>query len=361
MTEAAIADRVGTFCETYGLQLPILLAPMAGACPVALSAAVATAGGMGACGALLMPPEAIAAWARQLRAQSNGAFQMNLWIPDPDPVRDLAHEAAVRQFLAGWGPEVPETATEAELHDFAAQCDALIAAGPRAVSSIMGLYPPDVVARLKAQGIAWFATATTVAEALAAEDAGADVIVAQGMEAGGHRGAFDAAQAADRLVGLFALVPAVVDAVRLPVVATGGIGDARGVAAALLLGASAVQLGTGFLRTPEAALAPTWAEGIGRARPEDTVATRAFSGRLGRSLRSAYTEAAAAPGAAAPAPYPIQRNLTAAMRGAAAQADRLEAMQAWAGQSAALARAMPAADLTTALWQEARALLRLEV
>lgn len=359
MTDSTISDRVAAFCETYGLRLPILLAPMAGACPASLSAAVAAAGGMGACGALLMSPEEISDWAHEVRSQSNGTFQMNLWIPDPEPVRNAAHEAAVRSFLSGWGPEVPAEAAEVALQDFAAQCDALIAAGPRVVSSIMGVYPPDLIARMKANGIAWFATVTTVAEALAAEAAGADVIVAQGMEAGGHRGAFDPARASEELVGLFSLVPAVVDAVRVPVVATGGIGDARGVAAALMLGASAVQVGTGFLRTPEAGLAPVWAEGLGQARPEGTVATRAFSGRLGRSLRSGYTDAAGAPGTPAPAPYPIQRNLTAAMRGEAARNARLEAMQAWAGQSAGLAQAVPAGALVIKIWDEARSLLGL--
>ena len=159
------------------------------------------------------------------------------------------------------------------------------------------------------------------------------------------------------MVGLFSLLPAVVDAVDRPVVATGGIADGRGVAAALLLGASAVQVGTGFLRAPEAGLHPAWAEGIGAARPEDTVATRAFTGRLGRSLRNAYTEAAMSPQAPNPAPYPIQRALTRGMRAAAARESRLEAMQAWAGQSAGLARAAPAQDILRNLWGEARELL----
>ena len=183
-----------------------------------------------------------------------------------------------------WGPEVPASAGDLTPPDFEAQCEAMLDAGPKIISSIMGLYPLAFVARMKASGILWFANVTTVAEAKAAQAAGADAVVAQGMEAGGHRGAFDAAQAEVRMVGLFSLLPAVVDAVKIPVIASGGIGDARGVAAAIMLGASAAQIGTCFLRSPEARLPTAWADGIGKALPEDTIVTRAFSGRAGRSL-----------------------------------------------------------------------------
>ncbi len=301
MTHPALA-RAEAFAATYGLRRPVLLAPMAGACPPALSLAVMRAGGLGACGALLMQPPAILAWAEAVREA--GPFQINLWIPDPAPVRDPAHEARLRAFLGGFGPAVAPEAGDAMPPDFFAQCEAVIQARPRIVSSIMGLYPPDLVARFKASGIAWWATVTTVAEALAAEAAGADAVVAQGAEAGGHRGSFDPARAEMAAVGLMALLPAVVDAVTIPVVATGGIADARGAAAALLLGASAVQVGTGFLRCPEAGIASAWAEGLGRTRPEETRLTRAFSGRAGRSLATEYVAAAAAADAPAPAPTP---------------------------------------------------------
>jgi nitronate monooxygenase len=224
----------------------------------------------------------------------------------------------------------------------------------------MGLFPPSFAAQMREHGIPWCATVSTVDEARRAEAAGADVIIVQGMEGGGHRAVFDAARAELTLVGLFSLVPAVVDAVRLPVVAAGGIADGRGVAAALALGAAAVQVGTGFLRTPEAQIHPAWADAIGRTAPEETMLTRAFSGRLGRGIATTYVRAAGDRGAPVPAPYPVQRGLTAAMRAAAGRTGDVERMQAWAGQSAALARAEPAGELARRLWEEAQQLLSLD-
>lgn len=358
MPTNSLLARTDAFCAAYGLRIPILLAPMAGACPASLSIAVANAGGLGSCGALLMQPAAIKAWAAEMRAGSNGGFNLNLWIPDPPPQRDAAAEDAVRAFLRRWGPEVAREAGDVTPPDFEAQCEAMLEVGPTIISSIMGVYPTAFVQRMKAQGIKWFANATTVAEAKAAEAAGADVIVAQGMEAGGHRGAFDAARAHTELVGLFALLPAIVDAVKLPVVATGGIADARGIAAALMLGASAVQIGTGFLRCPEAKIAPAWADAIGRAQPEQTLVTRAFSGRPGRTVATVYARAATtAPDAPLPAPYPVQRGLTQAMRDAGTKENDIDRIQAWAGQSARLAMARPAGDVVRALWSGAEALL----
>ena len=352
---SALGRRVQGFTDQVGIRLPVLLAPMAGACPPALSIAIANAGGLGACGALLMSPEAIGAWCDEFRRGSGGAFQINLWIPDPPPVRERERESQQREFLASWGPPVPPDAGDAVLPDFPAQCQAMLSASPRVISSIMGVYSPEFVTEMKAHRILWFATATTVDEARTAEAAGADAILAQGMEAGGHRGAFHAEQAESQLVGLVALVPQVVDAVSIPVIATGGIADGRSVAAALMLGASAVQIGTGFLRAQESSLHPAYKDRLASIEAHHTVVTRAFTGRAGRSVRNRY--ARASEDAPPPAPYPVQRGYTRAMREAATLAGDAERMQMWSGQAAKLASARPASEIAQQIWADARQLL----
>jgi nitronate monooxygenase len=349
--------RAEAFCGRFRLDVPILLAPMAGACPTSLSIAVMQAGSMGACGGLTMQPNEIEGWASEVRAHCDKPFQINLWIPDPEPVRDRDHEAQVRTFLAHWGPPVAPEAGDARPPDFASQCEALLRIRPPMVSSVMGLYPPEFVRELQPAGILWCANVSTVAEARAAEAAGADVILAQGMEAGGHRGCFLSADAERRLVGLFSLIPAIADAVKVPVVAAGGIADGRGIAAALTLGAHAVAIGTGLLRCPEAKIASAWADALARTAPEDTTLTRAFSGRAGRSIATDYVRAASAAEAPAPAPYPVQRGLSAGMKAVAQKENDVHRMQAWAGQSAAMARAEPAAKIVHDLWEHAQALL----
>ena len=350
--------RAEAFARSHRLRVPILLAPMAGACPSSLSIAVANAGGLGSCGALLMQPDAIRTWAAEVRAKSNGAFAAQPL--DPRSKTASRYRGGNRRLHiseklgAGGRHRNPGDVTPP---DFAAQCEAMLEAAPPIISSVMGLYPAAFVDRMKAKGIKWFANISTVTEARAAQAAGADAVVAQGMEAGGHRGAFDAATAEANMVGLFSLIPAVVDAVDIPVVATGGIADARGVAAALLLGASAAQVGTGFLRCPEAKLPPAWADAIGRTLPEQTIVTRAFSGRPGRAIATAYARAAASSEAPNPAPYPVQRGLTQAMRNEAVKANDIDRMQPWAGQSGALASARPAGEVVSLLWEGAQKLL----
>jgi nitronate monooxygenase len=153
------------------------------------------------------------------------------------------------------------------------------------------------------------------------------------------------------------LLPAVVDAVRIPVVATGGIADERGVAAALILGASAAQIGTGFLRCPEAKTHSAWANALAVTPPEGTIVSRVFSGRAGRSILTDYVKAAISPDAPAPAPYPVQRGLTSALRESGGKSGDAHRMQVWAGQSAAMARTDPADEIVRRVWQGAQALL----
>src|SRR5262249_54274671 len=157
------------FADQLELRFPILLAPMAGACPPSLSIAVANAGGLGACGALMMNPDEIRAWANEFRKGSDGAFQINLWIPEPAPARDAELERRQREFLGTWGPAVAPEAGDGVLPDFDKQCQVILEISPKVVSSIMGLYPQSFVSELKTRGILWFANATTVSEAKAAE------------------------------------------------------------------------------------------------------------------------------------------------------------------------------------------------
>ncbi|WP_419826111.1 NAD(P)H-dependent flavin oxidoreductase [Sphingomonas sp.] len=349
---AAPLDRAVRFCEAYGVAAPVLAAPMAGSSPPALAAAVARGGGMGGYGALLDDGARIGRWFAAFRQASGGPVQANLWVPRAaPPPRDRAAEQSARAALAAWGPQATEEATDAAAPpNFQEQCAALIAARPTAVSSVMGLFPANFAAELRTAGIAWFATVSTPAEARAAEAAGADAVIAQGYEAGGHRGELDPDAPGEGGIGLIALVPQVADAVRIPVIAAGAIADGRGIAAALALGASAVQIGTALLLADEADTHPTWRAAIPATAPDATVVTRAYSGRAARAIGNDYVR-----GAPAALPYPVQRGLTAPMRRAAAERGDARVMQMWAGQGASLARVAPAADLVHLWWADARA------
>lgn len=324
---------------------------MAGACPPELAAAVAAAGGMGAAGVVNDTPERIAAWAARFRELAGAApFQLNLWVPDPPADDDVVLQTAFLDSFGGRAAPAPGPGPA-----FDDQLAAVLAARPTAVSTIMGLPAPAQVDAVHAAGCAWFATVTTRAEAVAAQRAGADAVVVQGMEAGGHRGTADPADAEAVSVGLLALVPWVADAVTVPVVAAGAIGDGRALAAALTLGASAVQVGTALLRTPEAGIDDGWSARLDGLDPTGTTTTRAYTGRLARGIASDYVRSWTAPGAPAPAPYPHQRRLVARYR--AGEPGAVDRVNLWAGQAAGRARTEPAAGVVARLWDEARTLL----
>ncbi len=350
-------ERTLAFCRRFRLAAPIVLAPMAGLQTLDLSVAVARSGGMGALGAAALSPEDILQWSERFRRRNPGPFQINLWTPDPPPLRDRVDEERMRLFLKDWGPTPSDQAGDVRSPDFGAQLDAALTARPEVFSTIMGLLTRDQAAEFRRAGVSWWATVTTVGEALLAESAGAEVLIVQGAEAGGHRGVFCSERAESTSSGLMALIPAVADAVPLPLVAAGGVADGRGVAAALVLGASAVQIGTGFLRAREARIPRAWSEALATAYPEDTRLTRGFSGRLGRSLATAYVQALEDPSAPRPAPYPVQRALTREMREAAAAANSLDGLQAWAGQGARLARPDAAGEIVNTIWRGAKGLL----
>lgn len=326
---------------------------MSGACPPELAVAVAEVGGMGASGVLLDSPERIREWTTQFRAGSAGAFQLNIWVPDP-PSSDQQRIDAAAEFFGRFGTP-GEPARSAPM--FEQQCEAILDARPTVASSIMGLFEPDYVRRLHERDIAWFACATTLDDALAAQEAGADAIVAQGMEAGGHRGTFDQDTAEFTQIGLFALLPWFADHLRVPIIAAGGIADGRGVAAALALGASAVQVGTALLRAPETGISKDWSASLDGLAPEATVTTRAYSGRLGRAAPTPYVMAWTEPDAPPPAPYPHQRRLVAQWRQGSPHG--LDRVNHWAGQSAALATEEPAGDVVARMWRDASALIQL--
>jgi nitronate monooxygenase len=223
---------------------------------------------------------------------------------------------------------------------------AVLDARPAAFSFTFGIPRDPWLQRFRDAGVATVGTATSVEEARVLEAAGVDAVCAQGAEAGAHRGTF-LGEAASSLIGTIALVPLVVDAVALPVVASGGIGDGRGVAAALMLGASATQLGTAFLLAQESATSQAYRDALRAHSARDTTITTAFSGRSARGIRNRFVEEL--PEGSLRAPYPFQNAMTRDIRNAAAAAGRPEFLSLWAGQAFALARALPAAEIVRAL------------
>ena len=339
---------------------PIIQAPMAGgATTPELVSAVSESGALGFIGAAYLSAAQIAELGRAVRARTTRPFGINLFAPvkpapPPTDVR-LALEA-----LAGYHAELalaPPKLPERAIHDFDEQLAAALDCGATVFSFTFGVLPETAIRSIQERGIIVLGTATTVDEAIALDKAGVDAVVAQGSEAGAHRGTFGDASFAAAMIGTMALVPQVVDAVTIPVVASGGIMDGRGIAAALALGAQAVQMGTAFLTTAESGSSVSYKDAILAARETDTRVTTAFSGRAARGIVNRFMNEVEARGASANLGYPAQNALTRALRTEAAKRDRAEFLSLWSGQGVRLARRESAAALVSRLVRELDATL----
>ncbi len=335
----------------FGVGLPIVQAPMAGGITTpALVAAVCEAGALGSLAAPLLSPARIREEVAAVRALTRRPFAVNLFVLDEPGTFARDGEAAAIARLAAWRAKygLPAQQPPARLcESFAAQLDAVCELAPAVASFHFGIPPRDRVAALRAGGTRVIGTATNVAEARAWVEAGADAIVAQGAEAGGHRGTF-VGGAEEGAIGTLALVPRLVDAVPIPVIAAGGIMDGRGIAAALALGAGGVQMGTAFLACDESGAHAGWKDALAQADARGTRLTRVFSGRWARGLVNGFMQEQRVHESSVPG-YPLQNALTGELRAAAGRAGDVEGMSLWAGQAAALARRLPAATLVARL------------
>lgn len=348
-----------TFTRRFQRRYPIVQGPFGGGLSSArLAAAVSEAGGLGSFGLQGMTPDRIRAVVAEIRALTSEPFAVNLWVSTADArAEDVtsADYAAAAAVLAPWfdelgieAPPFPPAADPA----FEDQVAALLEARPPIFSFIFGVPAPAILDRCRSLGIGTIGTATTVEEARAIDAAGVDAIVATGLEAGGHRPSFLRSAEAS-LMGTLALVPQAVDAVRAPIIAAGGIADGRGIAAALALGASAVQIGTAFLACDESNAHPTHRAALHAARQGgSTLLTRGFTGRLGRGLRNALAEALEPPSLVR-LPYPFQGHLLAALKQATLTRGRFDLAPLWSGQSAPLIRHHRVSELLNALVREA--------
>lgn len=332
-------------CALLGIEHPIVLGPFGGLSSVALTAAVSNAGGLGSYGLYGYDGERIRATVAALRETTGRPFGVNIWLPTGDEVQPNAQHTsfaqALQPFYDAVGADVPER-PERYLPDLDEQLDAIWETAPAVLSVVFGVPSGAVVEEARRRGIRVVGTATTVAEAVALADAGVDAVVATGAEAAGHRVSF-LRPAEESLVGTFALVPQVVDAVSVPVIAAGGIADRRGVAAAFALGAFGVQVGTAFLATAESSASDAHRAAIRSTAADETVLTRAMSGRLARGVRNRGVRAIEASGTIAP--FPMQNWLTGRFRTLAAEQNLGELQSLWLGQAAPLARGNTAAEV----------------
>lgn len=342
--------------ELLKLDHPIIQAPMAGgATTVDMVAEASKAGALGSLGVAYMTPDQIEAAAQAVRARTDRPFAINLFasVPDTpmqgDSSKMLALMARYHEQLGLPAPDLPGPQTD----PFPGQIEVILRIRPAVLSFTFGRLPAATLARCRELGILTVGTATTVREAEALEQDGVDAIVAQGAEAGGHRGTFlDAFEAS--LIGTMALVPQVADAVSVPVIASGGIMDGRGIAAALALGADLAQMGTAFLTTDESGISDAYKAVLPASRSEQSRITRAFSGRPARGITNAFMREADALGGDI-LPYPLQNALTRPMRTAGGKSGNINVLSLWAGQGAPLARRESTAELIQRLARETAA------
>ncbi len=341
--------------DLLGLEIPIIQAPMAGSDSVALARSVSSTGALGSLACALLSADQIREAARAIQQDMRRPFNLNFFCHTMEAPDSLARERWKRFLRAHYKrlaldiEEVPESCLRVPFDE--EMCEIVEEVIPEVVSFHFGLPASSLMERLKVRGIKVLASATSVKEAKWLEDHGCDAVIAQGLEAGGHRAMFLETNVSAQ-VGLFALLPQVVDAVSLPVIAAGGIADARGIVAALALGATGVQMGTAYLFCPEANVSPLYRRALERASDTGTVITNLFSGRPARGMLNRYlTEAG--PMSEAALAFPYAATLVAPLRAASEKSGLLDYMQLWAGQASGLARPMPAEELTRRLAAEA--------
>lgn len=338
------------------LPIPILQAPMLGAHDERLALAACRAGALGSLPVSAHAPEDIEPAIAGLREQAGGApFGVNLFVlPERATASAETLDAALAR-LRPWYDQLGEPAPEHPNRfapDFQRQFAAIVRAAPPLASFTFGILSRAQVDALHAADTFVLGTANTVAEAKAWAEVGADGVVAQGCEAGGHHGYF-LADIDQSVVGTFALTAVCAASLDVPVIAAGGVMDGKGVAAALALGAAAVQMGTAFLLADQSTIAPAWRQAIEAAPDDPTVLTRAFSGRYARGIENRFTREMRAVEGEVPA-YPVQNRLTLAMRAAAAKAGEADMLALWAGQAVKLAQSGDAEALLKRWWSEAR-------
>ncbi|WP_019917577.1 MULTISPECIES: NAD(P)H-dependent flavin oxidoreductase [Methyloversatilis] len=340
-----------TFPAIAGLRLPLIQAPMAGVQDHRLAAAVSNAGGLGSLPAAMLGAEGLRDQLSALQALTDRPINVNFFChvpPSPDAAREARWRAALAPYYAEFGVDPAQVPAGPGRMPFSTgMADVLEAFRPAVVSFHFGLPAADLLARVKAWGACVLGSATTVAEARWLEAYGADAIIAQGLEAGGHRGHFLTDDLSEQL-GTFALLPQVVRAVSRPVIAAGGIADARGVAAAMALGASAVQVGTAYLCCPEATTSAVHRAALGSEAARHTALTNVFSGRPARGIVNRAMRELGPISADAPA-FPLAAAAIAPLRARAEAAGSGDFSPLWCGQNAAGCQPVPAAELTRML------------